>query len=107
MSSKLPHPPEFDSPTDAPNADAMDKITDRYDVNLSGRPPNRDAMDQIIGLDDLVISNVHSLCVETNQEDTEPNAEENLCVETDSSPPQNQHQMPKTGLHVETNAVLD
>ena len=101
MLSDLPHPPEFDSPNVSPSADAMDKITDRYDVNLSGRPLNRDAMDQIIGLDDLAISNVRSLCVETNQEGTGLDAEQNLCVETDSSPPQTEHQMPKTGLHVE------
>ena len=39
-SSDLPHPPEFVSPNVSPDADAMDKITDRYDVNLNGRPLN-------------------------------------------------------------------
>ena len=35
-SANLPHPPEFVSPNVSPNADAMDKITDRYDINSTG-----------------------------------------------------------------------
>ena len=54
-SANLPHPPEFDSPNVA------------YDVNHTGRPLIRDAMDQVIGLDDLLITNVRSLAVETDQ----------------------------------------
>ena len=34
-SADLPHPPEFISPNVSANADAMDKITDRYDSDLS------------------------------------------------------------------------
>ena len=85
-SSDLPHPPEFVSPNVSPDADAMDKITDRYDVNLSGRPLNRDAMDQVIGLDELVITDVHSLCVETEPDTAEQDMETELCVETNTSP---------------------
>ena len=63
----LPHPPEFESPNVSASADAMEKLTDRYDVNPTSRPLIRDAMDQVIGLDALVITNVHSLAVETGQ----------------------------------------
>ena len=61
----LPHPPEFVSPNVSSDADAMDKITDRYDMNPIGRPLPRDAMDQLIGLDELRITDVRSLHVET------------------------------------------
>ena len=79
----LPHPPEFMSPNVSTDADAMDKITDRYDVNLNGRPLLRDAMDQVIGLDDLWITDVRSLHVETESEAIESNNDIELCVETD------------------------
>ena len=71
-SSDLPHPPEFISPNVSHDADAMDKITDCYDVNLSGRPLIRDAMDQVVGLDELVITDVCSLCVETDPDPAKP-----------------------------------
>ena len=78
----LPHPPEFTSPNVSKDADAMDKITDRYDVNFNGRPLARDAMDQIIGLDELQITDVRSLHVETEPDAIESNNEVDLCVET-------------------------
>ena len=83
----LPHPPEFDSPNVSPTADAMDKITDRYDVNLSGRPLLTDAMDQVIGLDALVITNVWSLAVETGTQCPIANENLELCVETTNTAP--------------------
>ena len=64
-------------------------------------------MDQVIGLDDLVISNVRSLCVETNQETAKPDEELDLCVEMGSSPPPKEKQSPKTGLCVETFALKE
>ena len=89
-SSDLPHPPEFISPNVSTSADAMDKITDRYDVNPNGRPLNRDAMDQIIGLDDLVITNVRSLHVETTPHASENEHTEGLGVETNQEAPDNE-----------------
>ena len=86
-STSMPHPAEFDSPIISPTADAMDKITDRYDLNLASRPLIRDAMDQIIGLDALQITNVRSLVVGTNQQPSDPEENAELCVETDDFPP--------------------
>ena len=37
------------------DADAMEKVTGRYDVNKYGRPLQSDAMDQILGISDLVL----------------------------------------------------
>ena len=90
MSIVLPHPPEFVSPNVLPTADAMDKITDRYDINPTGRPLLQDAMDQIIGLDELVITNVRSLAMEPDQEDQDPARNSGLCVETSHPPPNTQ-----------------
>ena len=85
-SANMPHPPEFDSPNVSPTADAMDKITDRYDFNPTGRPLNRDAMDQVIGLDALVITNVRSLAVETDQPASNMEINADLCVGTTDLP---------------------
>ena len=104
-SSDLPHPPEFVSPNVSPDADAMDKITNRYDINLSGRPLNRDAMDQIIGLDELIIMDVHSLCVGTEPDTAEQDMEMDLRVETSISPSPADQQTPV--LPVETFALKE
>ena len=101
-SADLPHPPEFVSPNVSPDADAMDKITDQYDVNLSGRPLIRDAMDQVIGLDELVITDVRSLCVETDPDTVEKDIEMDLHVETTISPSLVEQQKSKSALPVET-----
>ena len=81
-SANMPHPPELESPNVSPTADAMDKIADRYDFNLASRPLIRDAMDQIIGLDALQITNVRSLVVETDQQPSNLEGSDELCVET-------------------------
>ena len=103
-SANLPHPPEFDSPNVSPTADAMDKITDRYDFHHAGRPLNRDAMDQIIGLDALKIKDVRSLAVETDQQASNPESNADLCVETpDLQSPNAKEPSNNDGMCVETN----
>ena len=103
-SASMPHPPEFESPTVSPTGDAMDKIADRYDFNLASRPLIRDAMDQIIGLDSLIITNVRSLAVETDQQPSNLEGNEELCVETkDLPPPQVEESTKDDALCVETN----
>ena len=103
-SANLPHPPEFDSPNVSPTADAMDKITDRYDFNFAGRPLIRDAMDQIIGLDALKITDVRSLAVETDQQPSNLESNVDLCVETPDLPSPNAKEPSNNdGMCVETN----
>ena len=106
-SVNLPHPPEFDSPNVSPTADAMDKITDRYDFNLASRPLIRDAMDQIIGLDALKITDVRSLAVETDQQPSNLEGSDELCVETlDLPSPKAKEPSNNDGLCVETNKFV-
>ena len=103
-SANLPHPPEFDSLNVASTADAMEKITDQYDVTHTGRPLIRDAMDQVIGLDDLLITNVRSLAVETDQQASGPERNAELCVESADLPsPSKTEPTNKKKLCVETN----
>ena len=102
-SANLPHLPEFESPNVSPTADAMDKITDRYDFNHAGRPLNRDGMDQVIGLDALVITNVRSLAVETDQQAFNPESNADLGVETTDLPsPSVKEPSNEKGMCVET-----
>ena len=98
-SNNMPHPPEFESPSVASNADAMDKVTDRYDINPPGRPLITDAMDQITGISDLVLPNSEPLCVETHEPGTE---DAELCVETGTSPKDGETLSLKAELCVET-----
>ena len=103
-SANMPHPPELESPNVSLTADAMDKITDRYDFNLNSRPLIRDAMDQIIGLDALKITDVRSLAVETDQQPSNLEGSDELCVETvDLSSPKAKEPSNNDVLCVETN----
>ena len=74
------------------DADAMDKLTGRYDVNPPGRPLIRDAMDQITGINDLKLFSDNTLHVEMNQTSTN---NDNLCVETGSTLPDKNTPPPK------------
>ena len=106
-SANMPHPPEFDSPNVSPTADAMDKITDRYDFNLASRPLISDAMDQIIGLDALKITDVRSLAVETNPQPPNLEGSDALCVETPDLPsPKAKEPINNEGLCVETKEIV-
>ena len=109
-SANMPHPPEFESPNVVPTGDAMDKIVDRYDFNLASRPLAMDAMDQIIGLDYLKIVDVRSLAVETDQQPSNLDGDDELCVETEDLPPPKAKDSTKNdALCVETSkpAVLE
>ena len=85
------------------SSDAMEKLTDRYDVNLPGRPLLCDAMDQIVGISDLLIPTPPELNVETGQDTCELDT---LGVETD--PEKCEHTQKydndaySSALHVET-----
>ena len=106
-SASMPHPPEFDSPNVASSADAMDKITDRYDFNPVGRPLILDAMDQIIGLDALKIIDVRSLAVETDVQPPNQDGNDALCVETPAMPsPTTKESVSNEGLCVETKGIV-
>ena len=94
-SNNMPHPPEFESPSVASNADAMDKVTDRYDINPPGRTLITDAMDQITRISDLVLPNSEPLCVETSEPSTE---DTELCVETGTSPKDGETMSPKAEI---------
>ena len=106
-SANMPHPPEFESPNVSSTADAMDKLTDRYDFNLASRPLIRDAMDQIIRLDALIITNVRSLAVETDQQHSNLEGSVELCVETlDVTSPKAKESTKNDGLCVETDKLV-
>ena len=94
-------PPEIEGPSVAVDADAMDKLTDRYDVNP---PLISDAMDQIMGINDLVPPVSDQLHVEMNQPSTD-NGE--LCVETSGLKPDSQPLSPKSVLCVETTKLKE
>ena len=105
-SANMPHPPELESPNVSSTADAMDKLTDRYDFNLASRPLIRDAMDQIIGLDALIITNVRSLAVETDQQPSNLEGNAELCVETvNVTSPKAKEPSNNDGLCVETDKL--
>ena len=98
-SADLSPPPTLEGPNVGNDADAMDKVVNRYDVNPKGRPLLMDAMDQITGISELHVGESTSLCVET-QANIADGAK--LCVETSATPELSETLSPKSVLHVET-----
>ena len=101
-SANLPPPPTIKGPSVDNDADAMDKVVNRYDVNPKGRPLLNDAMDQITGISALQLRDSTSLCVETHAKSADS---ANLCVEMSATPMLSETLCPKAALCVETPIV--
>ena len=98
-SANLPPPPTIKGSSVDKDADAMDKVVNRYDVNPKGRPLLNDAMDQITGISALQLRDSAPLCVETQTKSADG---AKLCVEMSTTPELSETLSPKAALCVET-----